>query len=80
MCVKIKVHPRTVHEVPDVGVEVQLYSFFNLGTRLAEGDWSTPYSGRFIHCTGDWAGPRANLDMCGKSLLYWDSIPGPSGQ
>jgi len=30
------------------------------------------------HCTGDWVGPRAGLDRCGKSCPHWDSIPGPS--
>jgi hypothetical protein len=28
-----------------------------------------------IHCIGDWVGPRAALDGCGKSCPYWDSIP-----
>ena len=30
------------------------------------------------HSTGGWAGPRASLDGCGKSLPHRDSIPGPS--
>jgi hypothetical protein len=30
---KHKVRPRTDHEVPEVGKEVELYSFFNLGVR-----------------------------------------------
>jgi len=30
------------------------------------------------HCIGDWAGPRADLDGCGISRPYRDSIPGPS--
>jgi hypothetical protein len=30
------------------------------------------------HCTGDWVGPRAGLDRCGKSCLHRDSITGPS--
>jgi hypothetical protein len=30
------------------------------------------------HCTGGWVGPRAGLDVCEKSRLYRDSIPGPS--
>ena len=29
------------------------------------------------HCIGDWVGPRAGLDVCGKYRLHWDSIPGP---
>jgi hypothetical protein len=28
------------------------------------------------HCTGDWVGPRAGLDGCGKFRPYRDSIPG----
>jgi hypothetical protein len=30
---KIKIHPITGHEVPRMGVEVKMYSFFNRGTR-----------------------------------------------
>ena len=30
------------------------------------------------HCTGDWVGPRAGLDRCGKSRPHRDSIPGLS--
>jgi hypothetical protein len=30
------------------------------------------------HCTGGWVSPRTSLDMCEKSHLHWDSIPGPS--
>jgi hypothetical protein len=32
------------------------------------------------HCTGGWVGPRADLDVCEKSLPHQDSIPGPSSQ
>jgi hypothetical protein len=41
LLVKVKNRPRRHRE----GEEVQLYSFFNLGTRC--GGWSTPRSGRF---------------------------------
>jgi len=27
------------------------------------------------HCRGDWVGPRAGLDLCGKSRPHRDSIP-----
>jgi hypothetical protein len=27
------------------------------------------------HCRGNWVGPRAGLDRCGKSRLHRDSIP-----
>jgi hypothetical protein len=30
------------------------------------------------HCIGGWVGPRAKLEMCGKSLLHRDSISGSS--
>jgi hypothetical protein len=30
------------------------------------------------HSIGDWVGPRAGLDGCGKSRPHRDSIPGPS--
>jgi hypothetical protein len=30
------------------------------------------------HCIGEWMGPRAGLDGCGKSRPHQDSIPGPS--
>jgi hypothetical protein len=38
-------HPRTVHEDPEEGIEVQPYSFFNLGAGW--GGWSRPRPGRF---------------------------------
>ena len=66
-----------------MGVEVQLYSFFNLGARW--GGWSTPRSGRFTsrerHGTpriGSWVDPRAGVKSCGKSRPHRDWIPGPS--
>jgi hypothetical protein len=30
------------------------------------------------HCTGGWVGPRTGLDVCERSRLHRDSIPGPS--
>jgi hypothetical protein len=30
------------------------------------------------HFIRGWVGPRVGVDMCGKSRLYRDSIPGPS--
>ena len=30
------------------------------------------------HCIGDWVGPRAGLDGCGKSRPHRYSIRGPS--
>ena len=64
------------------GVEVYLYSSFNLGARWGWVVNVTPrplYPGERYgtHCTGGWVGPRAGLDGCGKSCPHWDSIPGP---
>ena len=39
------VHPKTNHEGPEGGVEVQLCSFFSLAARW--GGWSAPRPGRF---------------------------------
>jgi len=40
-----KGRPRTGHEGTEGGVDVSLYSFFNLGAKW--GGWSTPRPGRF---------------------------------
>ena len=60
-------------------VEVQLYSFQDLGTRLGWG--LTPRPGRLYprerpvtHCTGGWMDPRAGLDGR-KSRPLRGSIP-----
>jgi hypothetical protein len=37
-----------------------------------------PWERAGTHCTGDWVGPRAGLDGCGKSRPHRNSIPGPS--
>ena len=66
------------------GVEVQLYSFFNLG---AGWDWVfnatspaalPPRKRPGTLCIGGLVGPRAGVDRCGKSRPHRDSIPGPS--
>ena len=77
-----KIHPRTGHD-PEGGLEVQLYSSFNLGARWV---WVVNATPRQLyprerpgtHCTGGWVGLRAGLNKCGKYRLYRDSIPGPS--
>jgi len=59
---KGKVHPRTDHEGPEG--EVQIYSFFNLGSRWG---WFVNATPRPLyprerpgtHCIGGWVGPRA---------------------
>ena len=65
-------------------VQVQLYSFFNLGARRG---WVVHAMPRSLypqegdpggHCIGDWMGPRAGLDKCESSQHHWDSIFGPS--
>ena len=65
------------------GAETQLYSFLKLGARWG---WVVNATPRPLyprerpgtHCIGGWVGPKASLDMCGKSRLHRDSIPGPS--
>jgi hypothetical protein len=52
-----------------MGVQVQLYSLFNLADG---GGWSTPrplYPREIpcTHCIGGWVSLRAGLDRCGKS-------------
>ena len=61
------------------GVEIYVYSFFNLGARWS--GWSTPRPGRerpSTQCTGGWVGLRAGLDRREISRPHWNSIPGPS--
>ena len=65
------------------GLQVQLYSFFNLRAKWRWVFNSTPrplYSREWpvVHCIVDWVCPRACLDRCGKAFPYWNSIPGPS--
>ena len=77
--VKGKIHPTTDHEGPG-GVEVYLYSFFNLGDRW--GGWSTRRPSHFTPGKDTryllymrLGGPQAGLDGCGKSCPHRDSIP-----
>jgi hypothetical protein len=57
------------------GVEVELHSFFDLGTK--GGEWSASRTGRFTpregapgtHWTGGWMGPRAVLDAVVKRKI-----------
>ena len=53
------------------GVEVSLYSFFNLGARWGVGGQrhapaALPTEGPGSHCIGGWVGLRAGLDENGK--------------
>jgi hypothetical protein len=60
------------------GVEVYIYSFFNLSARW--GGWSTPRLGCFTpgkHPVPI-VGPRAGLDGCGNLASHRHSMPGPS--
>jgi len=64
------------------GVDVYLYSSFNLGTRCGWVINATPRplyprERPGTHCIGGWVDPRAGLDVCRKSRLHRDSIPGP---
>jgi len=66
----------------DRGVEVKLYSFFNLG-RNGCMCW-TPRSGRFIPGNSRYplyrglGGPQGRSGRVRKSRPHLDSIPGPS--
>ena len=81
---KGKVHPRTVHESPDVE---QMYSTtFPLTSaidRMGSQHHTTaalpPGKTRYSSYRG-LVGPRAGLDCCGKSRPRRDSIAGPSSQ
>ena len=62
------------------GVEVKIYSFFNLGAN--EGGCSTPRPAALpagmrhgTHCTGGWVGPRAAWK--GARNLFHTGIPSP---
>ena len=63
---KGKFQPRTVHEGTEGGVDVQLYSFFNLDARW---EWVVsatprplyPRERTGIDCIGGWVDPRAGL-------------------
>ena len=76
-----KIYPRTGHERPKGGVEVQLYSFFNLGTKWGWVFSSKPrplYPPRKrpgTHWTGGRVDvdPRAGLDGCENSRPSRDS-------
>jgi hypothetical protein len=57
--------------------------FHDHSTRRGEGQRHAPAAlypreRPGTYCTGDWVGPRAGLDRCGKSRPHRDSIPGPS--
>ena len=65
---------------PRVGVEVYLYSFFNLGARWVCVVSATPrplypLERPGSHCIGGWFGPRDGLDLCVISRSHRDSIP-----
>jgi len=52
------------------GAEVWLYPFFNLRWGWAVNATSRPlypWERPGIHCIGGWVGPRAGLEVCGKS-------------
>ena len=61
------------------GVEVQLYSFFNLAVTWG---WVVNATPRLLYpwewpgtpCIGGGVGPKASLDGCGKSRLHRDSM------
>jgi len=80
---KSKFHPKNRPRRPRGGVEIWLYSFFNLGARWR---WVVnamprplyPRERPGTHYIGGWVGLRAGLDRCRISCPHRDSIPGPS--
>jgi len=62
---------------------VQIYSFFNLGSRCGVGVQRhtpatlPPGKGPRTHFIGGLFGSRASLEGCGKFGPYWNSIPKP---
>ena len=80
---KDKIYPRKEHKVPEGGVVVYLYSFFNLGARCG---WMVNVTPRPLypqerpgtHCIGGWMGSRAFRDGCRKSRPHHVSILGLS--
>ena len=71
-----KIHPRTGREGPE-GVEVQLYSFFDLGARWGWVFNTTPRpfyprERPGTHCIGSWVAPQ------GRSGRVWKISP-PTG-
>jgi hypothetical protein len=77
-------HPIAGPEGPGGGVEVYLYSFFNLSARwecvVNAMPWPLYSRERpSTHCIGGWVSHRASLDRCRKSGPQWDSIPGLGG-
>ena len=78
----LKSSPYNRSRRPKGGVEVQLYSFFNISATWERVVSVTP---RPLHsrdrpgtrCTEGCVGPRVGLDGCGKTRLHRDSIPGP---
>jgi hypothetical protein len=76
--VKVKGHPITATSTRGKALLI-----LNLGARRG---WVVIITPRPLylrerpgnHCTGDWVGPRAGLDVCKKYRRHRNSIPGPS--
>ena len=62
---KGKIRPRTGHEGSKGAYRYSSTVF--LTSTLDGGGWSTPEKRPGTHRTGGWAGPRTDLDGCGKS-------------
>jgi hypothetical protein len=68
---------------PRGGVEVYLYSFFNLGARWWVGGQrhaptALPPGLPGTNCVGDWVGHSEGLEGYGIPRIHKASIPGPS--
>jgi hypothetical protein len=81
--VEVKVTLDNATKAQRGGVEVKLYSFFNIGARWC--GWVVNATSRPLyprerpgtHCIGGWIGPRTGLDGCGKSCPTGIRSPDP---
>jgi hypothetical protein len=83
--VKGEVHPRTGHEglEGEWGYTSNLYltsALDGVGCKRHALVALLPGWRSCTHCAGDWVGPRASVDECGKSRPHWDSIFAPSSR
>jgi hypothetical protein len=75
---KVKFTPQPAMKVQKGGIELQLYSSFNLADRWVWVVNGTARPGDLPPAKRPGTGPTASLDGCRKSRPHRDSIPGPS--
>ena len=74
----VQVHPRQSMRAHR-GTTLSLASaLVRVGGQRHTSTALTPGKKPGTHCIGGWVGPRARLEMCVKSRLHRDSIPGTS--